>query len=132
MQEVKLFTSQEAAAYINARLPKSRRWSDPVNALAYHRIKGNINPVPVAGDEDKERKTVVYDKQELDRFLVDIRPPGNPNAVDLSEYEDLIGKEPDTVVARLAGCSSRTVKRYRDRHQIAAWQPPEPEQNGAG
>ncbi len=117
---MKLFSAAQAAIYINDQLPPGEKWTDPINTLQYHRLNGNIHPVPIEGEEHKQRRTILYTQAELDRFLGERRVPGN-QPIDLSQFEDQMGQVPDTVIARQAGCSSRTVMRWRQKKNIPAW-----------
>lgn len=114
-----LMNSRQAAEYINERL--SRPWSDPVGSLGNAVYWGLIAPEPVPGADDLKRVPVrFYSQKECDRFIEEHNSPGN-QPVDLSEVEGRFGRAPDTVLAREAGVSPRTIKRRRESAGISVY-----------
>lgn len=114
-----LLTSAQAAAYISDRLP--RPWADPVSSLGYLVMQDLIKPVELPGEHTRVPARY-FTREECDRFIASYHRPGN-RPKDLSAIVDRLGLEPDTVLAKEAGVSVRTVARKRKELGIPVFQP---------
>lgn len=107
----------EAAAYVAARLPNGKAWTNPRRALQKHLDQGRIKPI----QPRRKGRTVQIAQKQLDNliaWLANHPLPNGGNRADLSSVEADYGKESDQALADKAGVAVDTVYRRRRKAGI--------------